>query len=174
MKELQSIGLSKFVFDPDHDTKMKVLQEHFGSIKDIAEPLVANWAESMDVIPLRYSYMSIVEYLVKCQVAIIDATGRALSAPVMLPMAEKPLVKGHNFFASDNVGEVLLNCAADGVVHIRSGVLALMREIRYDVKCVIDGQYGLVLLASCQCPAGAGSKCHHVAALLFVMLDNDA
>ena len=150
---------------------MKILQEHLRSIKDIAEPLVADWTESMDVIPLRYSYMSIVEYLVKRQVAIIDATGRALSAPVMLPTAEKPLVKGYNFFASGNVGEVLLNCAADGAVHIRSGVLASMREIRYDVKCVIDGQSGLVLLASCQCPAGAGGKCNHVAALLFAMLD---
>ena len=96
MKELQSKGLYKFVFDPDRGTTMKILQEHLRSIKDIAEPLVADWTESRDVIPLRYSYMSIVEYLVKRQIAIIDATGRALSAPVMLPTAEKPLVKGHN------------------------------------------------------------------------------
>ena len=46
-----------------------------------------------------------------------------------------------------------------------------MRDTRYDVKRVIDGESSLIHHASCQCPAGAGGKCNHVAAVLFVMLD---
>ena len=45
---------------------------------------------------------------------------------MMLPTADKPLVKGHNFFASGHIGEVLLNRATDGTVHVRFGVLASM------------------------------------------------
>ena len=171
MKELKSNGMSKFVFDPDRETAMRILQEHLGNKKNIAEPQVADWTESMDVIPLRYSYRSIVEYLLKRQVAIINTSGEALGVPVMLPTADKPLMKGHNFFASGNVGEVLLNRSSCGAVHVRCGVLASMRDTRYNVKCILDGESGLVHSASCQCPAGAGGKCNHVAALLFAMLD---
>ena len=171
VKELQSNGMSKFVFHPDRDTTMRILQEHMQKNKTIAEPEIAGWTESMDVIPQRYSYLSIVEYLIKRQVAIIDAKGKTLSAPIMLPTADKPLVKGHNFFASGNVGEVLLNRVACGAVHVRCDVLAAMRDTRYDVRCVIDRESSLIHHASCQCPAGAGGKCNHVAAVLFAMLD---
>ena len=171
VKELQSNGMSKFVFDPDRDTTMRILQEHMQKNKTIGEPQIADWTPSLDVLPQSYSYLSIVEYLIKRQVAIIDAKGETLSAPIMLPTADKPLVKGHNFFASGNVGEVMLNRVACGAIHIRCDVLASMRDIRYDVKCVIDGESSLVHHASCQCPAGAGGKCNHVAAVLFAMLD---
>ena len=57
------------------------------------------------------------------------------------------------------------------VVHVRCDMLASMRDTRYDVKRVIDGESSLIHHASCQCPAGAGGKCNHVAAVLFVMLD---
>ena len=46
---------------------------------------------------------------------------------------------GHNLFAPGHVGEVLLNRATDGTVHVRCGVLASVRDARYDVKCVVDG-----------------------------------
>ena len=46
-----------------------------------------------------------------------------------------------------------------------------MRDVRYDVQCIIDGQTGLIRCAACKCPAGAGGKCNHIAALLFAMLD---
>ena len=107
---------------------------------------------------MPYSYTSIVEYLIRRQVSMIDASGKALSAPVLLPIADKPLVKGHNFFASGNVGEVKLNCASDSAVHVRCGVLASMRDVRYDVQCIIDGQTGLIRCAACKCPAGAGGS----------------
>ena len=89
----------------------------------------------------------------------------------MLRTADKPLVKGHNSFVLSNVGEVILYRAACGAVHVRCDMLASMRDTRYDVKRVIDGESSLVHHASCQCPAGAGGKCNHVAAVLFVMLD---
>ena len=57
----------------------------------------------------------------------------------MLPTADKPLVKGHNFFVPWHVG-VLLNRATDGAVHVRCGVLASMRDTRYNVKCVVHGK----------------------------------
>ena len=66
----------------------------------------------------------------------------------MLPTTDKPLVKGHNFLASGNVGEVLLNRTSCGAVHVRCGVLASMRDTRYNVKCILDGESGLVHSAS--------------------------
>ena len=73
MKELHSNDMSTFVFDPDRETTMRILQDHLQSMKNIAEPLVAGWTESMDVVSLQYSYMSIVEYFVKHQVTVLDA-----------------------------------------------------------------------------------------------------
>ena len=171
VKELQKNGLSKFIFDPDRESAMKILQAHIANAKDFAEPLIEGWVETMDILPMPYSHTSIVEYLIKRQVSMIDASGKALGAPVLLPIADKPLVKGHNFFASGNVGEVKLNCASDSAVHVRCGVLASMRDVRYDVQCIIDGQTGLIRCAACKCPAGAGGKCNHIAALLFALLD---
>ena len=62
--------MSKFVFDPDRDTSMQILQEHMQKNKTIAEPHIAEWTKSLDW------YLSIVEYLIKRQVAIIDAKGK--------------------------------------------------------------------------------------------------
>ena len=59
------------------------------------------------------------EYLLKRQVAIIKTSGEALGVPVMLPTADKPLMKGQNFFASGNVGEVLLNHTSCDAMHVR-------------------------------------------------------
>ena len=123
---------------------------HMQKNKTIAEPQIADWTPSLDW------YLSIVEYLIKRQVAIIDAKGETLSAPIMLPTADKHLVKGHNSFVSSNVGEVMLNHVACGAVHVRCDILASMRDTRYDVKRVIDGESSLIHHASCQCPAGAG------------------
>ena len=128
VKELQRNGLSKFIFDPDRESVMKILQAHIANAKDFAEPLIEGWVETMDILPMPYSYTSIVEYLIKCQVSMIDASGKALSAPVLLPIADKPLVKGHNFFASGNVGEVKLNCASDSAVHVRCGATVSSRD----------------------------------------------
>ena len=121
MKELQRNGLSKFIFDPDRESAMKIVQAHIAKAKDLAEPLIDGWTESMDILPMQYSYTSIVEYLIKRQVSMVSASSKALSAPVLLPIADKPLVKGHNFFASGNVGEVKLNCAP--TVQCMSGVV---------------------------------------------------
>ena len=89
---------------------------------------------------------------------------------VPLPTADKPLVKGYNFFASGHVGEILVN-DDNGIVHVRTTVLASMRETRYDVSCVLQEVTGLFINAACKCPAGAAGKCNHVAALLFAMMD---
>ena len=70
---------------------MRILQEHLRNKKNTAEPQVADWTETMEVIPLRYSYRSIVEYLLRRQVAITNASGEALGVPAMLPTADKPL-----------------------------------------------------------------------------------
>ena len=89
VKELQRNGLSKFIFDPDRESAMKILQAHIANTKDFAEPLIEGWTEAMDILPMQYSYASIVEYLIKRQVSMISASGKALSAPVLLQIADK-------------------------------------------------------------------------------------
>ena len=154
--------------DPDRETTLHILQDHVTSLRSVAPPAINNWTDYLDCIPQKYCYLSVVEYLIKRTVAVLDSVGNILPVPLALPVADKPLVKGFNFFASGNVGEILVN--DNGlVIHIRTGVLASMREVRYDVKCAIDNQTGLVVLASCECPAGAGGKCNHVSSVLFAL-----
>ena len=170
MRELISNGLHKFVFDPDRETTLRILQEHIQSLPSVEPPALDKWTDCLDVLPQKFGYTSIVEYLMKRQVTLLDGSGKPLATPVILPVAEKPLVKGHNFFASGNVGEILINDGGS-VVHVRTGVLASMREVRYDVKSTIDNKTGLVIMATCECPAGAGGKCNHVSSLLFALTD---
>ena len=166
VKELIDNGMHRFVMDPDRETTLRILQDHVTSLRSVAPPAINNWTDSLDCIPQKYCYLSVVERTV----AVLDSVGNILPVPLALPVADKPLVKGFNFFASGNVGEILVN--DNGlVIHIRTGVLASMREVRYDVKCAIDNQTGLVVLASCECPAGAGGKCNHVSSVLFALLD---
>ena len=47
---------------------------------------------------------------------------------LILPTADKPLVNGHNFFVPGHVGDVLLNRATGGAVHVRCGVFASVRR----------------------------------------------
>jgi len=85
VKELKSNRMSKYGFQPDREIAMRMLQEHLGNKNNIAKSQVADWTESMVFITLRYSYLSIKEYLVKRQVAMINARGKALGVPIMLP-----------------------------------------------------------------------------------------
>ena len=170
MRELISNGLHMFVFDPDRETTLRILQEHIQSLPNVEPPALDKWTDCVDILPQKFGYTSIVEYLMKRQVTLLGGSGKPLATPVILPVAEKPLVKGHNFFAYGNVGEILINDGCS-VVHVRTDVLASMREIRYDVKCTIDNKTGLVIMATCECPAGAGGKCNHVSSLLFALTD---
>ena len=166
--EVRAAGLDRFIYDPDKSTTLRLLQEYLKRLPTVPEPDISKWTDNLDGLPMKYGYGAIVEYLVKRQAAVLANTD-SLPAMVPLPTADKPLLKGFNFFASGHVGEIVINC--DSVTHIRTTVLASMREIRYDVKCALDNITGLVIFAACQCPAGAAGKCNHVAALLFALLD---
>ena len=62
---------------------------------------------------------------------------------IQLPIAEKPLRKGYNFFASGHVSNIKLNSLGD-ITHVWADVLASMKENNYDVKVVIH-KYGVVV-----------------------------
>ena len=46
-----------------------------------------------------------------------------------------------------------------------------MRKKEYLVYVRLDQTSGDIVFAKCHCPAGAGGRCKHVAALLFQLLD---
>ena len=54
---------------------------------------------------------------------------------------------------------------------VRCQVSAQMRKKEYLVYVHLDQTSGDIVFAKCHCPAGAGGRCKHVAALLFQLLD---
>ena len=64
-------------------------------------------------------------------------------------------------FASGNVGDVPVDDDGSGV-YVRTGILASMRKVRYNVTCSIDNKTVIVIVATRECPAYAGWKCNHV------------
>ena len=168
MGELRNAGLDHFIYDPDKTTTLRLLQEHLNQLPQVPAPQLDKWSDHLDGIPQKYGYGSIVEFIVKRQAKVLSIDMTNVMVP--LPTADKPLVKGYNFFASGHVGEILIN-TDNGIVYVWTTVLASMRETRYDVNCVLQEATGLIVNPECKCPAGAAGKCNHVAALLFAMLD---
>ena len=62
---------------------------------------------------------------------------------------------------------------ADNIPHfiVRCQVNAEMRKLEYTVYVHLNQVNGDIAYAKCQCPAGAGGRCKHVAAILFQLLD---
>ena len=101
---------------------------------------------------------------------IVLSADRVFIDNVMLPVAEKPLTKGYNFYGSGHVSEIKVNIT-DGFCHVWSHVMASMKQLSYLCKIVIDVDSSFVLNAECQCVAGRGGKCNHVAAILFALVE---
>ena len=63
-----------FVFDPDRETTLRILQEHIQSLPNVEPPALDKWTDCLDILPQKFGYTSIVEYLMKRHVnaQIID------------------------------------------------------------------------------------------------------
>ena len=69
--------------------------------KVIPLPLIENWTTNMASIPERFSYGSLVDYLIKRQLTFVhtaDSDGEETVTIASLPVSQKPLRKGFNFF----------------------------------------------------------------------------
>ena len=163
--------------DPDGDiNRRKVLESmnlsHFNE-KSIPLPLVRNWTTNMGSIPEKFSYRSIVEYLIKRQLTFVhsaDSDNEETVTVASLPVSQKPLRKGYNFFKSGHVSEVKFNKVED-IVHVNATVLSSYKSKSYRTDLVLKQQSAMVLTAKCHCVAGNGGKCNHVAGVLFGLLD---
>jgi len=62
-------------------------------------------------------------------------------------------------------------CPVTSVTHVKASVMASMRNQVYIVSIVFETETAFVLSARCQCVAGAGGKCNHVAGVLFALLE---
>jgi len=169
VKEMQRSGLDKYLFNPDKDTTMNIIREYVKTLPSPSLPKLEDWTSNLDLLPKGFCYSSIVEYLVKRDIVVLDSKSSKENT-LPLPTAAKPLVKGYNFFASGHVGEIMLN-PSKTYIHFRTAVLASMRDTKYDVKLVLENKKGLVVQGNCKCPAGTGGKCNHIAALLFALVD---
>lgn len=141
--------------------------------KVIPLPLIENWTTNMASIPERFSYGSLVDYLIKRQLTFVhtaDSDGEETVTIASLPVSQKPLRKGFNFFKSGHVSDVKFNKVED-VVHVTATVLSSYKNKSYRTDIVLKSQTGIVLKAKCHCVAGQGGKCNHVAGVLFGLLD---
>jgi hypothetical protein len=179
VKDLMESGMSRYVIDPDGEVVNKITENILKKHEKIPLPLMDHWTTSLVNLPNKLSYISIYEYLVKRNIQVIrtensheseENDSYSTSSIIPLPTAEKPLRKGYNFFASGHVDDVKLNIL-EKVTHLKATVLSSMKECKYKSSLVLDNESGLVLTAKCDCVAGKGGKCNHIAALLFYCLD---
>jgi len=179
VKDLIENGMSRYIVDPE-DEAIKKLSEKVveTTLKGIPLPLLNNWTTNLTNIPEKFSYISIYEYLIKRSIKVFRSCDPADSdnehvnkqETIVLPSAEKPLRKGYNFFASGHVDDLKLN-PLEKITHVKATVLSSMKQNKYKASVVLDKSSGLVLSAKCDCVAGMGGKCNHVAAILFFCLD---
>lgn len=59
----------------------------------------------------------------------------------------------------------------ENVVHVVGKGLPSCKEKVYDTNVVIETGKGVIVKAGCNCVAGRGGKCNHVAGLLFALLN---
>lgn len=178
IKEVIASGYSKHVVDPDKSITYEIVQSYVNSVNPkVSTPLLANWKNTMDDIPKQLNYTHMYEYLVKRTAVVLrkpdqQSTGASfeITATYELPTADKPLTKGFNFYGSGHVQEIKVN-NTDGHCHVWSSVMASMKDKTYLSKIVLEGTSGVILRAECQCVAGCGGKCNHIAAVLFALIE---
>lgn len=175
ISDLQSSGLDKFIVDPDGSVQYAIIEEHVReNLLNISPPLLKNWTDNMTVIPENFCYTHIYEYLVKRTITILtkskESDSEEADLEFELPIAEKPLRKGYNFYGSGHVKEIML-CPVTNITHVKASVMASMKDKIYVVSVTLEKDSSLILAATCQCVAGAGGKCNHVAGVLFALLD---
>ncbi len=169
VKDLISNGYANYVVNPDKHVTYEIVQQYVNNTAaKITSPLLANWKDSLGDIPQRFSFTHMYEFLMKRSVLVLGKDAQILET-LDLPVAEKPLVKGYNFYGSGHVTEIKVN-VTDGYCHVWSKVYASMKDQLYLSKIVLEGASGLVISAECACVAGRGGKCNHVAAVLFALL----
>ena len=85
--------------------------------------------------------------------------------------AHKGRSKGWTLWRNENVRNVVLN-SSEGVCFVKANIRALMKlSMKYEASVQLDPLTGSVTKCTCQCKAGKGGRCKHVAALLFRLWD---
>ena len=127
--------------------------------------LGGGWAKSLKFIP-GFSYKKLEEHLV------LDAKKTSDGKPAE---AFKHKKSGYKLFKAGYPRQfmVKLNVQKGEAVHflVRCCVNAEMKKKQYLVYVHLHQHTGDVAYAKCNCPAGAGGCCKHVAATLYQLLD---
>eukprot|EP00794_Sanderia_malayensis_P013123 gene13123-14471_t len=91
------------------------------------------------------------------------------------PKAHRNKLHGYKLWKEGYISnvEVKSNVLTDNLTLylVKSNVSASMKSIKYVVYCHLNQKTGDVIHAKCNCKAGAGGCCKHVAALLYTLLD---
>ena len=76
VKDLQESGLSKYIVNHDGDINRRKVLESLNvssNEKCVPLPLVKNWSTNMGLMPEKFSYTALVEYLIKRQLTFIHS-----------------------------------------------------------------------------------------------------
>lgn len=170
VNDLMANGFSRYVVDPDKNLTYDIVQSYVNEkVPEIPTPLLCNWKDNLVCIPEKLNYTHVYEYLIKRTVVVLTKE-RDIVETYDLPVADKPLTKGYNFYGSGHVSEIKVNLS-DQYCHVWSHVMASMRDESYLTKTVLDAKSSCILKAECACVAGRGGKCNHIAAVLFALVE---
>ena len=131
-------GFSKYIVDPDKNLPYDIVQSYVDDrIPKFTSPAFYNRKETLSDIPQKYNYTHMYEYLMKREVVVLSAD-RVIIDNVMLPVAEKTLTKGYNFYGSGHVSEIKVHIT-DGFCHVWSHIMACMKHQSY--LCSLQDSY---------------------------------
>ena len=126
----------------------------------------------MGLMPEKFSYTALVEYLIKRQLTFIhsaDSDNEESLTITGLPVPQNHWENVTTFFKSGHVSEVKSN-EIEAVVHVNAEVMSSYKSRSYRKDIVLKKTSGEVLTAKCKYVAGQGGKCNHVADVLLGLL----
>lgn len=170
VKDITTSGYSKYIINPDKSLNYDIVQSYVNAtVPKISSPLLTNWKCSLENVPANFNYTHLYEYIIK-RTAVVLTKEMKECGTYKLPVADKPLRKGYNFYASGHIQEIKVNCT-EGYCHIWSRVMASMKDQIYLTKIVLEEKTAVILTSGCNCVAGCGGKCNHIAAVLFALIE---
>jgi len=168
-----SSGLDGKIVDPDggiHENRLRAQKEK-NKTPIIPTPLPAEgWTSSLHQLP-PFNYGSLYAHLVTDSLTIPNNQRSAANASYQAG-AMKHKEQGYRLFRDNHVMMVRFNPADDNYCIFHAYVKPSFKCTgKYSVIIYLAKRSGCVTGAKCNCKAGAGGCCKHVAALLYSILD---
>ena len=164
LNEIDQLGLA--VWPVDFELTGELRKEEQKANESVEKAIIdeKGWTKSLASLP-RFGNENIDDRLLK---------NPTMSLVGQAPKAFRSKKQGYKLWKEGYVRGVLVKPNVKGkqlLFLVKSKVCASMKNIEYNVYIHLDQHSGDVVYANCNCKAGQGGCCKHIAALLYTLLD---